>query len=409
MGIDIEENLMRWNGVSLYIYIVHTNCVESVTDATRVVQCFVNEGAMVVQSPEEADIILVATCGYMKCQEELSQMTVTEFCKHVEPGQRIIVFGCYQDVLTKANSSNDIVVVKAMTEDAFAECGLPIQLGSVLCPDVKIMKTCLPCEIPRGLLEKVDALERIVGHTVETARLKRGAPWFAADVNNGACFVRVGRGCIGKCNYCAVKAIKMLPVSEQIDHILWAVGDRISAGYQRFVLCADDAGAYGHDLGYEYPKGLIELLFQLCALSPDIELYLNYLEPQALYSPELVSILESNHMIKRVCIPFQSGSSRLVKAMNRNYCPKEIMSKIREIRRNNPGLMISTQLIIGYPGETDEDFDDTLLLVQSKLFDVVVTADFCPMHGTKAAKLPQIGLPVILDRLRRVREEQNAS
>ena len=390
----------------VYIHVVHTNCVESFTDSFRVAQAFYNEGAFITDKPNDANIIVVSTCGYMNCQRNLSEETINEFVKEYGSSKEIIVCGCFFE-FSSSPLLDEITIVQKLTTEEFIENNIFVDIDSVASPEPYIANNFLKSlsGTNPGVDEKVFNMELSSGHTVESAKLKRDSPWFSEDLKNNVQFIRICQGCFGNCTYCAVSSIKGKPFSTPKELIKDVVRKSLKNGVSTFCLAADDAAAYGCEDYRSYTDGLVKLLRELCQISQKINIYINYLEPNSLYFDKLVSVLMEYPQISRVCIPIQSGSFNILQKMNRRYDSREILEIIKRIKnRRSKDLFISTHLIIGYPGETERDFEDTLDAIESNIFDEIICTDFCPTTGTIAADLPQLSQNIILERLKRARE-----
>ena len=189
-------------------------------------------------------------------------------------------------------------------------------------------------------------------------------------------------GCLGKCTYCVHRYARGRLKSRSIENIVSEFRYGLRKGYKRFVLLGDDLGFYGHDINTD----IITLLEEILKEEGDYELQLYYLEPINLSKQlqRLKKVLRSNKIID-VNIPLQTGSNRLCKLMNRDYDIKEVIQCVSEIRREFPSLSVRTQIMVGFPGETDEDFQKTVDIFD--YFDEVGIFEYSDRPNTLSYKM----------------------
>jgi tRNA A37 methylthiotransferase MiaB len=209
----------------------------------------------------------------------------------------------------------------------------------------------------------------------------------------------VATGCRNACTYCAIRFAKGAVVSEPREQVLEDVRRGIAAGNQRIVLVGDDTGSYGLDRGTD----LGELLGDLTALPGEFGLHVRNLEPMGLLRVfDRLKAAVASGRIRAITVPIQSGSDRILGAMGRKYRREPIMEALAELRRLNPELLILTHVLVGFPGETREDFRDTLRMVGSFDFDGVAPDCYSPRKGTVAAAL-EGQLPLVVRKWRYLR------
>jgi len=205
-------------------------------------------------------------------------------------------------------------------------------------------------------------------------------------------------GCLGSCSYCTVpKArgkLRSYPIEEIINEVLEALKDDC----KEIWITSQDNGAYGKDIDLN----LTRLLKKIIELPYDFKLRIGMLNPNHVmeYLNELVEIYKNDKVFKFLHIPVQSGNDDILKSMNRKYKVKDFKKIINEFRKNIPKITISTDIIVGFPGETEEQFKDSLNLIREVKPDVVNISRFWPRKNTKAAKMKQIHGGITKDRSR---------
>jgi MiaB/RimO family radical SAM methylthiotransferase len=197
---------------------------------------------------------------------------------------------------------------------------------------------------------------------------------------NKVCHIQISVGCLGKCTYCSEKFIVKLK-SRKIDDILEAVKDGINRGYQLFALNADDVSAYGKDNGER-----IEILLErVLNIKGNFYVCIPEFNPNGL-SPKVIELL-SNKKVLYITIPIQSGSNRVLDKMKRPYHIEELLDSIKEIKKNNKRIKINTHVIVGFPGETEEDFNKTLKVIKKGYIDRLKIFKYSDRPGTEASEM----------------------
>jgi len=194
--------------------------------------------------------------------------------------------------------------------------------------------------------------------------------------------IRCAMGCTGKCSYCGIKNVHGAIKSEPIEEILRQTRSGINKGFKEISLTGEDLGGYGVDLRLR----LTDLLDELLRLPGDFKINLRYIDPYWLIklADKLIPIFQTGR-ITAFCSPVQSGSDRILKLMNRKYTFDDISKVVREVVKHTKVGMISTNIIVGFPTETDDDFEQSLRLVKEVPFGMYMAFPYEERPGTKAA------------------------
>jgi MiaB/RimO family radical SAM methylthiotransferase len=210
----------------------------------------------------------------------------------------------------------------------------------------------------------------------------------------------LGEGCLGNCSYCAIKTAKGKLSSVPIEKVLETFKKGLADGHKRFILTADDTGAYGQDLGTDLPT----LIGKVLEIEGDYKLNIYHLEPNWFikYFDYLKKVFNTSK-IDVIFSPIQSGSDRILKAMRRPYKVKDYIRCIRELRNELPELKIWNQFIVGFPGETEEDFKGSLNVLDQVSFNIVQAFEYSDRPGTAASKMDNhVPEAVIKKRMKRI-------
>ena len=339
-------------------------------------------GLVNCKNAEEAEVIIVNTCGYTTERENYTQ-TVIQNLKDKFPNKEIIVGGCLPKINAEKlstvyqgptfspgdlNGLNSILNLKKdenidssanfFDEQDFDDLSNTHQLALKVRP--------FYFQVEKLFKHKFQPLHNVLETTI---------------VNNEYFSIVVSQGCLGKCTFCAIKAAKGSVKSRPIDVIISEFKKGLSLGHKKFWLVGDDIGCYGYDIGLDFA----DLLEKILALPDDFELVINYFEP--MWFVKLFDRMEkllTDRRILNINFPIQSGSYRIVRRMGREYDPAIVMDRIARIKKANPDLVIKTNIIVGFPGERFKDYLDSLKTIKG--FDAILPLKYTPRPGTGAMK-----------------------
>ena len=221
-----------------------------------------------------------------------------------------------------------------------------------------------------------------------------------------AAWVPIMYGCNNFCTYCIVPYVRGRERSRSAEAICHEIEKAVALGYKEFTLLGQNVNSYGKDRGEE--EGFSKLL-ELVDAIPGVE-RIRYMtsHPRDMSEAVVRTIAESQHICKNFHIPVQSGSSRIMKAMNRGYDRERYLKLVETIRRCVPDAVITTDLIVGFPGETEKDFEEILDLLRTVEYDDAFTFIYSPRKGTPAAGFgAQVPDAVKHERLDRLMALQN--
>ena len=224
--------------------------------------------------------------------------------------------------------------------------------------------------------------------------------------SNFAAWVPIMYGCNNFCTYCIVPYVRGRERSRSAEAICHEIEKAVALGYKEFTLLGQNVNSYGKDRGEE--EGFSKLL-ELVDAIPGVE-RIRYMtsHPRDMSEAVVRTIAESQHICNNFHIPVQSGSSRIMKAMNRGYDRERYLKLVETIRRCVPDAVITTDLIVGFPGETEKDFEETLDLLRTVEYDDAFTFIYSPRKGTPAAGFEaQVPDAVKHERLDRLMALQN--
>ncbi len=229
-------------------------------------------------------------------------------------------------------------------------------------------------------------------------------------------YLHISRGCLENCSYCAIRRAIGTLVSQPIDGIVKQFYNGLEKGYKDFIILGDDVGAYGRDYGQTFPNLISRLVDELGSITnnesgsnnhlADVAFHIQEIHPKwlILYKQTFLNLIKSKKM-KSILCPIESGNDRILDLMNRRYNVDEILEFFQKARSICPDIEFSTHVIVGFPSETDEEFEDSLRIVKKIHFDNVTVFPYDQKEGMPASKItPQVDDRTIQRRLQKAQE-----
>ena len=347
------------------VYIENNNtCTRVKLYGMDVINLFKCNDCEIVKNKNNADYIVINTCSFLNSKAKYFLDKVKKLYEEKRENQKVVIIGCLggsnkDDVL---NISKDIIIFKRdinEIKEYFKFKNIPKTKSTSVSDKLSIKKEML------YLFNKFILRSKHIEY-----RLKR----------NKVCYLQISSGCMGKCSYCSEKYITKLK-SRSIDDIIDAIYDGISRGYRLFGLNSDDASCYGKDIG----SSLEDLLNRVVDIDEDIYFSIPEFNPQGL-TDRVVELLKDKKFLYITC-PIQSGSNKILKSMKRPYTIEYALKQLSRVKEKNKNIMINTHVIVGFPGETEKEFNKTLEVLESGLFDRVKVFMYNERPNTEAVKL----------------------
>jgi MiaB-like tRNA modifying enzyme len=348
------------------VFIRTFGCSANLNDAEIMAGLLRKRGCKIVDSPDKAGVVVLNTCIVKGATEH---KVVKEIKKVVETKKRLVVAGCMP--------SAEYSFVKE------------------LAPKASLVS---PHHVDK-IVEAVNAKKEFVGKR-NTPKLNLPKQRRNPVINT----TQLSVGCLGSCSYCVVKLAKGGLFSYDDDAITNDVECAVREGCKEIWLTSQDNAAYGFDR----KTSLADLLRKITALKGDFKVRVGMMNPDnaLLILSELVKVYRNDKIFKFLHLPVQSGNDEVLKRMNRQYSVAQFKKIIRNFRRHIPQITIATDVIVGFPGETEHQFEDSLRLIKEIKPDVLNTSRFWPRPGTAAAAMKeQIRGNVTKERSRRLTSE----
>lgn len=344
-------------------------CIRLLLHGEDIRELFLKNNWLETKDQKSADVILVNTCSFIKSAENAAVAKLERIIGSKEDWQEIVVFGCLPDI----------------NPERLKKIHQGISLSG---RDIK------------GLIAafNLERVERKVGHKVNrqgpiSARIVKHLnrlffrdDYFTYLFDKEKVFhLKISEGCLGQCAYCAERLARGSLKSKFISEIIEEFQGGLREGYRIFSLNADDVGLFGQD----NQENIAQLLEEMLKVQNNFRLVITEFNPWALvkYREKIADILASPKIIF-ITVPLENGSQRILQLMKRPYILKMVMPVLSKIRMRNPGIKINTHIIVGFPGETEEDFEETLKLFDRFYFNKVKVFQYSERPNTEAALMP---------------------
>ncbi len=333
-------------------------CKVNSYETEAVAELFRHEGYEIVAAEAKCDVVVINTCTVTNTGEAKSRQTIRgAIADH--PGAIVVVMGCYSQLESAKVSAIQGVSVVLGTKDR--------HLAPQYVDEYRRSKTTLVRVDPVGA---GDAFE---GMTIQAfARHKRA-------------FLKIEDGCDNFCSYCIIPYARGRVRSKDPAAVHSEAKYLASHGFSEIVLTGIHTGGYGKDLkDYRFA----DLLRELATVEGLLRIRISSIEISEL-NDDVIAILASHPVFaNHLHVPLQSGAQKILKAMNRKYTNDEYARKIAELRERIPGVSITTDVIAGFPGETEADFEEMVSFIRAMRFSELHVFPFSRREGTAAARLP---------------------
>jgi tRNA-2-methylthio-N6-dimethylallyladenosine synthase len=360
-------------------YFVTTfGCQMNAHDSERIKGMLESLGLGEAVEPDEADVVVFNTCTIREKPDTKLAAYLGEAAarKRRRPDLVIAVGGCYAEAQRERIFERYPFVDVAFGPGSIPHLGDWIGAGGHA--------------VPRGRF----GLHETFAATLPTHRERRHSAW-----------VQVSMGCNSVCSYCIVPAVRGREQSRRPGEILAEVETLAREGVKEVTLLGQNVNSWGRDLAPELRTEFGELLRACDAVDGIERIRFTSPHPKDFRPPVIAAIAESRSVCEHVHLPLQSGSTRILKAMRRTYTRDRYLRLVFELREAIPDLALGTDVIVGFPGETEDDFRETLEVVEEVGYDSAFTFVYSPRAGTEAAQMTdQVPEEVKRDRMERLVE-----
>lgn len=343
-------------------YIETWGCQMNEHDSEKMAGILENIGYIETNTPKEADLIIFNTClvrenAELKVYGNLGHLKTI---KNKKPEMLIAVCGC----MTQKKEIRDLIKEKYSHVDI-------------------VFGTHNIHKLPELIANARQSSRMIIDVWEDSGNIIEGLP--AKRKYGFKAFVNVMHGCNNFCTYCIVPYTRGREKSRRPEDILEEINELASQGYKEVTLLGQNVNSYGKTLDKKI--NFAQLLRMVNEVEGIERIRFTTSHPKDLSDELILAIKECDKVCEHIHLPFQAGSNKILKAMNRKYTKEHYLNLIEKIRKEIPDIAITTDIIVGFPGETEEDFEETLDVVRKVKFDSAFTFLYSIRKGTPAAEM----------------------
>ena len=369
------------------VFLATNGCPENRIDLARMGEFLIENKWKVVNSVEESDLILFNACALTNDTQESSIKIISELNLRKKPSTEFIVCGC----LPKINNRCLREIYQSTTFGSDEIEGLAEALKINKNPE-NIHANYLVPHYKNGHNNRLYIKNLNKLFSMRAVKSKLYSHYFkelryAVNVYHPYSYcIKISTGCLMNCTYCAVKISRGTLKSKPLNKVVNEFEEGLARGFKEFSLIGTDTGSYGRDQGIT----LVTLLNELLAMEGDYRIRLRNVQPKYLIEmmPKLKELFKSKK-IDYLSTAAQSGNNRILRLMNRKYTIEEFKEIIKLINIEFPYIQIRTQIMVGFPSETEEEYHDSVRLLDELKFDFIETFLYSPRPNTDALKIKE--------------------
>lgn len=344
------------------IYLLSLGCPKNLADSENMLGFLEKEGYCITDQPEKAQVIIVNTCGFIESAKEESIEETLQLAEYKKTGSclALILAGC---------------LGQRYAEELLAEM-----------PEVDAITGAHAWPYIASVVKRVLNKERFI-FLPKQADVKETVPrkFLTSDCT---AYLKIAEGCDNACSYCVIPQIRGPYVSKPMDVVIKEANKLAADGIKEIVLVAQDVTRYGEDFSGQLL--LPELLRALCQIEKIKWVRILYAYPQYITDELIKTIADEDKICKYIDIPLQHASNSVLERMNRRDNKAGIIKLLDKMRSKIPSLCIRTTFIVGFPGETEVEFEELLEFVKAQKFDRAGVFSYSKEEGTVAAQMQQV-------------------
>ena len=341
---------------------ISLGCNKNLVDTEKTIAIFNEEGFEIVNKPENADIIVINTCGFIESAKEEAINTILEMAEYKKDKCKfLIAMGClverYRDELAKEIPEVDLWIKYSEYDSLWDKVKEMLE-------NEEIEETANPSN-----REFLNLMDRVL------------------TTGDNYAYLKIADGCSNRCTYCAIPYIRGPQMSRKMEDIIEEAKKLAEEGYHEIILTAQDTTKYGIDI-YGKPR-LAELIEEISKIEEIKWIRFLYAYPETI-SDELIQVVKNNDKVcKYFDIPIQHISDSVLKRMNRQSNGESIRKLIKKLRQEIPEVIIRTTVMVGFPGESEADFEELYEFLQEVKFDKLGCFAYSKEDGTPASRLKE--------------------
>ncbi len=377
-----REIRRKISGKGLAAFVFTLGCQQNEADSERIRGLLREVGYTITDCEEKADFLLVNTCAIREHAERRALSIIGRF-KHYKAKNPDIVIGVCGCMTAQSHRSEQIKHSYHYVDFAFG--------------------TSLMHRLPEFINNALDKGKRRFFLDSEKPQIAEGLE--IVRESDYKAWVSIMYGCNNFCTYCIVPYVRGRERSRNMADILKEVKELADRGYHDITLLGQNVNSYGKDL--EGKPTIADLLNEISKIDGDFMIHLMTSHPKDASSEMIDALAKNRHSTKHFHLPLQSGSDSILKKMNRHYDKARYLSIVDELKSKIKDVTFTTDIIVGFPGETEEDFEDTVEIVKRVRFDSIFSFIYSPRKGTPAAEMEQVPDEIKHQRYDRLCQIQN--
>ena len=343
------------------VFVMTFGCQQNEADSEKLLGMAEACGYEEVTEPADAHLILVNTCAVREHAEKRALSIIGQY-KHLKAQNPELLIGVCGCMVTQEHRVNEIKHSYPYVDIVFG--------------------TSVIHRLPELIYEKLEKGRRLFYREAEQYLVAEGLP-IRRDGKSRA-WVSIMYGCNNFCSYCIVPYVRGRERSRTREAVYAEVAELVAKGYKDITLLGQNVNSYGKDSGYPYD--FADLLALLDTIEGDYMLHFMTSHPKDATKKLIDTMAAGRHIAKHFHLPMQAGSDKILNAMNRRYTFEKYISIVDYIREKMPDAVITSDIMVGFPGETEEDFCDTLKALRRAKFDMIFSFIYSPRKGTPAAE-----------------------
>ncbi len=347
----------------LQIYIVSLGCAKNWLDTEIMAGSAVSSGMMITPYADDADIFLINTCSFIFDARSEAEQNILEalLWKKQNKSRKVVVAGCLpqRNIEEVQNQYPDVDLFMGLNDvSAFS----------------KLVKKMYQGETGKPLIEECTYI-----YDENTPRLQLTPSTYA--------YLKIAEGCNHKCAFCAIPSIRGLQRSRPVESIVREAENLINNGVYELILIAQDTTSYGKDL--KQAASLPMLIRELDKIDADFRIRILYTHPLHFTDEVIEMFATSEHLVPYVDIPLQHASTPVLKAMKRATSEEKTRELVAKVKAGIPNVTLRSTFIVGFPGETEEDYQTLKKFILDTEFDRLGVFTYSPEEGTSAAEITE--------------------
>ncbi|MBN2588423.1 MAG: 30S ribosomal protein S12 methylthiotransferase RimO [Sedimentisphaerales bacterium] len=352
----------------LSVGFIALGCPKNVVDSERMLAEIAQAGMLIVAEPNQADVVLINTCAFIEPAIDESIAAINEAISWKnnpkQMVQKVIVAGCLSERMQNS------LFEKVKGIDAIIGLGSRDDVAKIIANTV----------VSKEPLEYIGQAQENQADTINDDRTR-------LLINSGHwAYLRISEGCNRRCSFCTIPTIRGPFRSKPVEMVVSEAQELVENGIVELNIIAQDTTYYGRDL--KIKSGLVSLLKQLETIDSLDWIRLMYLYPTGIDDELIDTLVKSKKIVHYLDIPVQHINDNILKSMNRPDSKEQILKLIEKLRSAIPDIVLRTTVIVGFPGETEDQFNELLEFINWAQFDALGCFKYYPESGTKAAEMP---------------------